>query len=61
MRERAKVVGGKLAIWSEVNSGTEIELNIPASRAYAQPTWRFWNFGKRSTEDVHAKEMSKRD
>jgi ligand-binding sensor domain-containing protein/signal transduction histidine kinase len=31
MRERAKVVGGKLAVWSELDSGTEIELSIPAS------------------------------
>jgi signal transduction histidine kinase len=61
MRERAKVVGGKLAIWSEINSGTEIELVLPASRAYAQPTWRFWNFGKRSAKDVHAKETSQRE
>jgi signal transduction histidine kinase len=34
MRERAKVVGGKLAVWSELDSGTEVELSIPASRAY---------------------------
>ena len=30
MRERAKLVGGELAIWSEVDSGTEVELSIPA-------------------------------
>jgi ligand-binding sensor domain-containing protein/signal transduction histidine kinase len=34
MRERAKVVGGKLAVWSELDSGTEVELSIPASHAY---------------------------
>jgi signal transduction histidine kinase len=34
MRERAKSMGGKLAVWSEVESGTELELGIPASRAY---------------------------
>ena len=33
MRERAKVVGGKLAVWSELDSGTEVELSIPASHA----------------------------
>ena len=41
MRERAEVVGGKLSVWSEINSGTEIELSIPAALAYAkasQPT-----------------------
>jgi len=34
MRERAKLLGGKLAGWSERDSGTEVELSIPASRAY---------------------------
>jgi len=37
MHERAKLVGGKLTVWSQVNSGTEIELTIPASRAYTKP------------------------
>jgi signal transduction histidine kinase/ligand-binding sensor domain-containing protein len=36
MRERAKLVGGQLAIWSEPNSGTEIELTISARIAYAK-------------------------
>jgi signal transduction histidine kinase/ligand-binding sensor domain-containing protein len=34
MRERAKLMGGRLAVWSEIDSGTEVELKIPASRAY---------------------------
>jgi hypothetical protein len=34
MRERAKLMGGKLTVWSEVDAGTELELSIPASRAY---------------------------
>jgi len=34
MRERAQSMGGKLAVWSEVDSGTELELSIPASHAY---------------------------
>ena len=34
MRERAKLVGGKLAVRTELNSGTEVELSIPASIAY---------------------------
>ena len=38
MRERAKLIGGKLAIWSEVGAGTEVELIVPASCAY--PTAR---------------------
>jgi signal transduction histidine kinase len=34
MRERAELLGGRLTVWSELDSGTEIELRIPASRAY---------------------------
>jgi signal transduction histidine kinase len=36
MHERAKLVGGTLSVWSEVDSGTEAELTIPASVAYAK-------------------------
>ncbi len=44
MRERARLAGGKLAIWSELNSGTEIELTIPASTAYAtSPRHSWWS------------------
>jgi signal transduction histidine kinase len=35
MRERAKLIGGKLVIWSEPGAGTEVELRIPAGAAYA--------------------------
>ena len=35
MRERAKLAGGRLAIWSAEGAGTEIEVTIPASHAYA--------------------------
>jgi signal transduction histidine kinase/ligand-binding sensor domain-containing protein len=35
MRERAKLMGGNLAVWSELNSGTEVELSVPASNAYS--------------------------
>jgi len=37
MYERATVAGGKLAVRSELRSGTEIELTIPASIAYTRP------------------------
>jgi ligand-binding sensor domain-containing protein/signal transduction histidine kinase len=41
MQERAKVVEGKLTLSSKPNSGTEVELYIPASIAYSkQPTPR---------------------
>ncbi len=41
MRERAELVGGKLVVWSKVESGTEIELSIPASKAYTKSPRRF--------------------
>ena len=34
MRERARRIGGKLAVWTAAGAGTEIELNIPGSIAY---------------------------
>lgn len=34
MRERAKLVGGNLDVWSKLGSGTEVELTVPASAAY---------------------------
>src|SRR5262249_1034274 len=36
MYERAELRGGKLAIWSKPDAGTEIELTIPAGIAYAK-------------------------
>ena len=36
MHERAKLVGGKLTIRSKLDSGTEVELTVPASIAYAK-------------------------
>jgi len=48
MRERAKLVGGKLDVWSELDTGTEVELTIPASLAYAKsPPRRSWFSGWR--------------
>jgi signal transduction histidine kinase len=42
MRERATLTGGTLAVWSEVDSGTEIELRIPARNAFATAQRRSW-------------------
>ena len=56
MRERAKLIGGKLAIWSEVDSGTEVELTIPAPLAYTQLPLHFWWFRKASGKDTDVKE-----
>ena len=47
MRERAKLVGGTLEVWSEVNSGTEIELSIPAASAYQEAPASFWSIVSR--------------
>jgi len=61
MRERAKLVGGKLTIWTELNSGTEIELLIPGARAYVKSTRPFWYFGKRSATETDKKETIERE
>jgi signal transduction histidine kinase/streptogramin lyase len=37
MRERARLVGGTLEVWSQPNVGTEIELIIPAASVYEKP------------------------
>ena len=42
MRERAKLIGGKLVVWSEVDAGTEVELCIPAGTAYATAPKGSW-------------------
>ena len=53
MRERAKLVGGKLAVWSKLDSGTEVDLSIPASTAYAtayrRRSWLSEKFSRRGT------------
>jgi len=58
MRERAELVGGKLVVWSELESGTEVELSIPASKAYIRPARRFSVFSKLSKKDTDFKEKS---
>jgi signal transduction histidine kinase/ligand-binding sensor domain-containing protein len=42
MRERATLIQGKLAVWSEVDEGTEVELRVPASAAYTTDRKRSW-------------------
>jgi signal transduction histidine kinase/ligand-binding sensor domain-containing protein len=46
MRERAKIVGGKLTIWSEMDAGTEVELQIPAGSAYSKTASRWFSAAK---------------
>jgi ligand-binding sensor domain-containing protein/signal transduction histidine kinase len=55
MRERATVVGGTLTVWSEFGLGTEVELSIPASRAYEtsparRRSWLAEQFSSKNTE-----------
>ena len=61
MRERAKLVGGKLTIWTELDGGTEIELNIPGAKAYVKSARPFWYFGKRSATETDETETIERD
>ena len=53
MRERAKVAGGKLTVWSEIAAGTEVELQIPASTAYAKTPRRWWSAEKSDGKAKH--------
>ena len=61
MRERAKLVGGKLTIWTELDSGTEVELVIPGAKAYVKSARPFWYFGKRSSAETDEKETIERE
>jgi signal transduction histidine kinase len=36
VRERAKLVGAQLVFWSEAGAGTEVQITVPASVAYAK-------------------------
>jgi signal transduction histidine kinase/ligand-binding sensor domain-containing protein len=49
MHERAKLVGGRLDVWSELDSGTEVELSIPGPIAYSHSTGRSGS-GRSGTE-----------
>jgi signal transduction histidine kinase len=42
MRERATLIGGKLTVWSEANSGTELELSLSGSIAYIRARAGSW-------------------
>ena len=56
MSEHAARLGGKLAVWSRLDAGTEVELSIPRSHAYSSPSPpRSWLgqkvFGENETSD----------
>jgi signal transduction histidine kinase/streptogramin lyase len=54
MRERAKLMGGKLTVWTAAESGTEIELILPAVRVYAASPRRSWFAEKFSGKSVRS-------
>jgi signal transduction histidine kinase len=55
MRERAQQIGAKLDMWSEAGAGTEVELRIPGSVAYATPSgdggFRLFRRAKRAADE----------
>jgi signal transduction histidine kinase len=53
MHERAKLLGARLAVWSETDSGAEIELIVPASIAYAGTTAARWSLFRKKDPVVH--------
>jgi signal transduction histidine kinase len=55
IRERAKQIGAQLYFWSEVGAGTEVELTVPASVAYAKSrdAGRFRIFRKKTGTHAH--------
>jgi len=55
MRERAKLMGGKLTVWTAAESGTEIELIIPAAYANAASPRRSWFVEKFFPKSVRSK------
>lgn len=57
MRERADALGGDFEVWTEVNSGTEVELSFPATVAYSGAQSRprlagWWRFPWRAKSCV---------
>ena len=49
MRERAEIVGGRLEVWSKLNSGTQVELSIPGNIAYDGASHQSVTSGERPT------------
>lgn len=44
MRERTGRIGGQLHVWSRAGAGTEVELSVPASTAYADARAPWWSW-----------------
>ena len=54
MRERARELGARLDLWSEIGAGTKVELHIPGSVAYSASRSR-WGF-RLARKHAHADE-----
>jgi len=55
MRERAKLMGGRLTVWTAPDAGTEIELTIPAAHAYPEAApGRSWLADRLSRKDTES-------
>jgi signal transduction histidine kinase len=52
MRERAKLLGGDIELWSSAQSGTAVQLTIPASTAYNTRTSRWSLFSRKETPTI---------
>jgi signal transduction histidine kinase len=53
IRERSKRIGAQFDLWSEAGAGTEVELTVPASRAYAKsPAQRRFGLFRKKTDCV---------
>jgi signal transduction histidine kinase/ligand-binding sensor domain-containing protein len=55
MRERAKLMGGKLTVWTAAETGTEIELIVPAAHSYAASPRRSWFAERFSWKSMRSK------
>jgi signal transduction histidine kinase/ligand-binding sensor domain-containing protein len=55
IRERAKQIGAQLDLWSQLGVGTEVEMSLPASLAYAPSpdSRRFTLFRKKTGTHAH--------
>jgi hypothetical protein len=52
--DRAELIGGRLAVWSADGAGTEVELAISGTRAYAGALERGQRGMADTSEDVDA-------
>ncbi len=54
MRERAELIGGTLEVRSRLQAGTEIDVSIPAAKAYASTPGRRRVWSRRSKTEVNS-------